>query len=170
MVADTLVVDRWAYTEFPERQKRELSGCLIAFLIGFFVAIPMIAILAAIAISQYQDYVIRSQVSEGSSLADGMKMTVAEYYQNHGSFPSTNSAAGLAAAESISGLYVSSVDAAGGTLVARYSNRFPQKANQMLDGKTLIFKPEAQPGAIEWHCSSPDLKQKWCSSRCDCNG
>src|SRR5207342_3681907 len=34
MVAGTLVVDRWAYTEFPERQKRELSGCLIAFLIG----------------------------------------------------------------------------------------------------------------------------------------
>ena len=48
-------------------------------LIELMIVVAIIAILAAIAISQYQDYVIRSQVSEGSSLADGVKTAVAEY-------------------------------------------------------------------------------------------
>ena len=30
MVAGTLVVDRWAYTEHPELQRRGLGGCVIA--------------------------------------------------------------------------------------------------------------------------------------------
>ena len=51
------------------------------------IVVAIIAILAAIAISQYQDYVIRSQVSEGSSLADGVKTAVGEFYNNYGRFP-----------------------------------------------------------------------------------
>lgn len=65
MVASTLVVDKWAYTEFPERQKRGMSGCLVVFLIAM-VMVPILAILAAIAISQYEDYVKRAQQAQGS--------------------------------------------------------------------------------------------------------
>src|SRR6476620_11712917 len=79
-------------------------------LIELMIVVAIIAILAAIAISQYQDYVIRSQVSEGSALADGTKTAVAEFYQNRGSFPTTNASAGLALATEIKGEYVSSVD------------------------------------------------------------
>jgi len=63
MVAGTLVVDRWAYTEFPERQKRELGGCVIAFLvvIGLFIVVAVLGILAAIAIPAYQDYTRRAR-------------------------------------------------------------------------------------------------------------
>jgi hypothetical protein len=78
MVAGTLVVDRWAYTDHPERQQREASGCLIAGIIALFLALFVLPILAAISISQYQDYVMRAQVTEGASLADGMKTAVAE--------------------------------------------------------------------------------------------
>ena len=48
-------------------------------LIELMIVVAIIAILAAIAISQYQDYVIRSQVSEGSSLGDGVKTAVGEF-------------------------------------------------------------------------------------------
>jgi uncharacterized RDD family membrane protein YckC len=51
LIAGTLVVDRWAYTRFPERQQRGLS-------IGSLVTIPIIF---AIAISQYQDYARRAK-------------------------------------------------------------------------------------------------------------
>lgn len=64
MVASTLVVDKWAYTEFPDRQKRGLSGCLVVFLLVMLM-VPILAIFAAIAISQYQDYVKRAQQAQG---------------------------------------------------------------------------------------------------------
>ena len=66
MVASTLVVDKWAYTSSPERQKRSLSGCLIVVMV-LLIALPFgFGILAAIGISQYQDYVKRSQQLQGS--------------------------------------------------------------------------------------------------------
>lgn len=61
MVSRTQVVDRWAYTESPDLQKRKTSGCLIALVVGVILIIPIGAIVAAIAISQYQDYVVRAQ-------------------------------------------------------------------------------------------------------------
>lgn len=172
MIASTLVVDRWAYTEFPERQQRSPSGCLIVFLVVVICIVPVTAILAAIAISQYQDYVIRSQVSEGSALADGVKTAVAEFYNNQGHYPTTNASAGLASATSIAGQYVSSVDVGStdGTIAVTYSSSRPQKANTAIHAKTLLFVPQAFPDRIEWHCASPNLRQKWCSISCECSG
>ena len=63
-------------------------------LIELMIVVAIIAILAAIAISQYQDYVIRSQVSEGSSLADGTKTAVAEFYNNYGNYAAANASYG----------------------------------------------------------------------------
>src|SRR5260221_2859125 len=70
---------------------------------------PYTTLFRSIAISQYQDYVIRSQVSEGSSLADGIKTAVAEFVNNHGYFPAANSSAGIAATTSILGQYRTNV-------------------------------------------------------------
>lgn len=156
MVAGTLVVDRWAYSDHPERQQRGNSGCVIAFIIGAVLFIPIVAILAAIAISQYQDYVIRAQVSEGSYLADGMKTAVAEYVQNYNRFPASNADAGLANPESFAGSYVSQVDIGTqpGKIVVSYSSHPPQKANATIDGHVLVFSAVVQGGNIEWICNS----------------
>ena len=141
-------------------------------LIELMIVVAIIAILAAIAISQYQDYVIRSQVSEGSSLADGVKTAVGEYVNNRGVFPSDNAVAGLAAAVSINGSYVLSVDASNGLITATYESTGNQKANAAIDGKTLLFSPITQAGSIKWNCKSTagNLKQKWCPSSCTCLG
>jgi type IV pilus assembly protein PilA len=144
-------------------------------LIELMIVVAIIAILAAIAISQYQDYVIRSQVSEGSSLADGVKTAIGEFVNNHGYLPPSNISAGLATNVSINGSYVSQVDVAGGSghqLEATYSSTAPQKANASIgDGTfTLIFSPVTQAGSIKWNCTSASLKQKWCPSSCVCSG
>ena len=148
-------------------------------LIELMIVVAIIAILAAIAISQYQDYVIRSQVSEGSALADGTKTAVAEFYQNKGYFPASNASAGLSAPGGISGEYVDQVDVdgnaddEGGVIAATYNGT---KAHQKLrDAATdlddgLHFSAVTNEGSIEWHCMSSGLPQKWCPSSCACSG
>jgi type IV pilus assembly protein PilA len=143
-------------------------------LIELMIVVAIIAILAAIAISQYQDYVIRSQVSEGSSLADGVKTAVGEFYNNRGHFPATNASAGLAQPSSIKGEYVSSVNIASqttGVIIAMYNG---VKANGKLNDLELGFSAIPNAGSIEWHCKSPvdgtGLPQKWCPSSCTCSG
>jgi len=172
IVAGTLVVDRWAYTEFPERHQRSASGCLVAFLVVVIGIIPVMGILAAIAIPQYQDYVIRAQVSEGAALSDGAKSAVAEFFHDHGHYPATNASAGLPSASSIHGQYVSSIDIgpAAGTITVTYSSSRPQKAHAAIHMKTLLFVPNTSGDSVEFRCASPNLKQKWCSRSCECSG
>lgn len=50
MVSRTQVVDRWAYTDSPELQKRSTSGCLVAIVVAVLLVIPLAGIFAAIAI------------------------------------------------------------------------------------------------------------------------
>src|SRR5215469_17906965 len=92
-------------------------------LIELMIVVAIIAILAAIALPAYQDYVIRSQVSEGSVLSDGAKTAFAEFYSNTGHSPANNASAGLATKTSIIGNYVTQVDVSTGMILATYGNK-----------------------------------------------
>ena len=125
-------------------------------LIELMIVVAIIAILAAIAISQYQDYVIRAQVSEGSSLADGTKTAVAEYYNNYSAFSGTQASYGLAKDTSITGKYVAKVDVATkpGVILVTFKNAAP--TNKNIFGKVLAFSPVPHEGSIEWNCNTSD--------------
>ena len=121
-------------------------------LIELMIVVAIIAILAAIAIPAYQDYLIRTQVSEGTVLADGAKTAVAEFYSNTGDYPSNNASAGLSSAASISGQYVSQVEVKDGLITATYSGA---KANKAIQAKTLVLSPSTNAGSIAWRCKAP---------------
>lgn len=136
-------------------------------LIELMIVVAIIAILAAIALPAYQDYTIRSQVSEGAVLADGAKTAVAEFFSNTGTAPATNAAAGLATANSINGKFVSSVTVGtGGTITSAFSSTSPRRANAVLNGQSLLFTPSFSGGSTVWTCSSTGIQAKHLPTIC----
>ncbi|HJU39730.1 MAG TPA: pilin [Tahibacter sp.] len=135
-------------------------------LIELMIVVAIIAILAAIAIPAYQDYTIRSQVSEGSSLAAGSKTALAEYKANYGTWPANNADAGLAAAADIKGKYVSQVNvgATVGTIQATFSGA---KAHKNISGKILAFSAISNVGSVDWSCKNgTTIDAKYLPSSC----
>jgi type IV pilus assembly protein PilA len=120
-------------------------------LIELMIVVAIIAILAAIAISQYQDYVIRTQVSEGASLASGVKTAMTEFHNNYGRFgpPIMLSWAGRPA--SITGKYVTSVDAAGGD-PGRITVTLRQEAHRTSPVNARVFRrPPCRQHGVDLH-------------------
>jgi type IV pilus assembly protein PilA len=119
------------------------------------IVIAIIGILAAIAIPAYQDYTIRSKVSEGLNMAGAAKLAVAETFDSQGQFMTGNASYGLPAAASISATYVSAIDAADGgndgvihIFYRAISGKVPT------NGEVLLTPDTSQPGAMAWVCSS----------------
>jgi type IV pilus assembly protein PilA len=135
-------------------------------LIELMIVVAIIAILAAIAMSQYQDYVIRAQLSEGMSLADAVKTTIGDFYQNRGRFPASNESAGLADPDEIQGNYVASVSTSGGVI----SSTFGNQVNSAAFGAVLEFSPTTHAGSIDWHCQkgpgAVQLENRWLPKNC----
>lgn len=125
-------------------------------LIELMIVVAIIAILAAIAIPAYQDYVARSQVSEAATLAGGAKTAVAEQYANVGSFAAiTNKTAGLALAASITGEYVKSVTVTAGKVAALMETAGAgSRVSARVSAKTLEFSPIDRQGSLEWSCDA----------------
>ena len=80
-------------------------------LIELMIVVAIIGILAAIAIPAYQDYIARSQVSEGVQLLGGGKTPLSEFFADQGRWPTqADSVMGT-----LAGKYVGSIGYATGS-------------------------------------------------------
>jgi type IV pilus assembly protein PilA len=124
-------------------------------LIELMIVIAIIGILAAIAIPAYQDYIVRSKVSEGLNMAGAAKLAVAETYDSTGTMPTDNLPAGLPQAGSIIGSYVTSITVGGtndGQIDILYNSSVG--GNPTANGGTLTLTPSTSAGSMMWVCRS----------------
>jgi len=134
---------------------------------GAFTTIAVAGILAAIAIPQYQAYIVKSQFSESQVIADGLKTPIIESLAQSGRCPA-NGSAGLSPPDSYSGKYVRSATT-GGTAPActiRVVFKAAGAVSAPLAGKTVTFTAARTEHGLDWRCEAPDIAVKYLPSAC----
>jgi uncharacterized RDD family membrane protein YckC len=153
MMSSTLVVSRETTPQdlaaglAPPR----VSGVVIA--LGIVAGmVPVAGILAAIAIPAYQDYVIRSQVAEGLTLASSRKPAVAAAWARTGEFAGIDSTS--LQLPVTGGRYVESIEVIDSVIEIVFGG----EANPHLTGRAILLVPgHTEQGDIVWTCGRASI-------------
>jgi uncharacterized protein (TIGR02246 family) len=142
----------------------------IAKIVIVLVVVTIALFVAAVGSGYFSGgYTTRAKVSEGINMAGGAKAAVAEYFEEHGKYPVDNAAASLNDPESITSVYVSSVEVIpGGRVVVRMGG---QSNDEDLHGITLELRALAVNGQnIKWTCTGFGVERKDLPSVCSSAG
>ena len=136
-------------------------------LIELMIVVAIIAILAAIAIPQYQNYITKSQFSESQTVADGLKTPIVEYFNQTGACP--GNANGVAKDTSYLGKYVATADVnttTGGPCTITVTFKAAPSVSTPLSSKTVVFTGQDNGGSFSWQCKSTTIESKYLPQAC----
>ena len=124
-------------------------------LIELMIVVAIIGILAAIAIPAYQDYTIRSRVTELITAASAYKVGVSERAQADGTI--TNAGAGLAV--TTAGYITGGSISQSGTITI--------SSTTVGTAVTIVLTPSfSPPGNLSWSCSATATQHKYVPAEC----
>jgi type IV pilus assembly protein PilA len=119
-------------------------------LIELMIVVAIIGILSSIAISSYQTYTIKAQVTEGLNLAGNAKTPIVDSFLTTGEAPANREKAGLTPNPSDTfGKYVKAVTIENGRIDVTFGN----DANTIINDAMLSLTPyETDDGSVVWRC------------------
>lgn len=120
-------------------------------LIELMIVVAIIGILAAVAIPAYQDYTVRSQISEALTMASALRSEIAGAVFGHtGTFTGiTTGSYGIMSPASYQGNYVDQVSILDGEISVRLGN----DVNVAVAGETISLTPSLSVGSVTWRCA-----------------
>ena len=129
-------------------------------LIELMIVVAIIAILAAIALPAYQDYTVRSKVSELIVASDACKTNVTEYFVSQGTLPTDLAASGCS---NNTTKYIASTGVASGVITITASD-----ASDLRDaaGDTFVMTPTASGDILQWSCTASSIDNKYLPASC----
>ena len=137
-------------------------------LIELMITVAIVGILAAFALPAYQDYVLRSQVSEAYLLMEQVKAEIQEQYANDGNLADIMAQGGVGLRNNtmpINGKYSSVWTIQDGAIMAQMNG---PDASKKFNYDWVILKPvESGSGTLTW--TSPSyggFPKRWLPSSC----
>lgn len=124
--------------------------------------LPVVAILAAIAIPAYQSYIIRTEVMQSVVAAEPAKAAVLNYYNSHGQMPHDNAQAGINATAGSPSRFVSGVTIEDGRIAVAFSGA----AHRQISSGSLVFIPVVAQGEMRFTCASADIPAQYLPQFC----
>jgi type IV pilus assembly protein PilA len=141
-------------------------------LIELMIVVAIIGILAAIAIPAYQDYTVRSKVTEGLTLASAAKLAVSETWQSNGDLAPLISALGnpncapnvsycFVATKYVRNISINGGANGNGGITITYETALPGSLPALAGGNVMMLTPSINnallaagaAGNIDWACT-----------------
>lgn len=125
-------------------------------LVELMIVVAIISIFSTMAIPNFQNRIIQTQIKESFNITEPFKEVIENYHTKHGRFPSNNQEAGIPEPDKLVGNYVRSVEWKNGTFHVYLGNRI----NAHVKNKVLSIRPALVPNSpqspLAWLCGNAE--------------